>query len=114
MKYLSSRETLSKFYELTTKVRKFGEPYSRVDMANLIKDDPYVGVYATQAKNAKSWYLADRTHDGPTGINSQMSKYFGDAINAINSGVRPEDSLATLSQGVAQVLAQYGIASRTP
>ena len=93
------------------KVRLFGEPYPRVDMASLISGDPIVGGIISMAPNAQSWYLASRTHDGDTGINSLMSKYFEDGINAINKGESSEKALDTVYQGVSQVLSRYGLVS---
>lgn len=112
LKFLSSRDSLTKLFESASRVRMFGEPYPRVDMASLLESNKYVGAYASAAGSARSWYLYARTHDGDTGINSQINKYYENAINAINSGTRAENVLPTLSQGISQVLAQYGIASQ--
>jgi hypothetical protein len=49
------------------------------------------------------------TWDGPTGINSLMSKYFEDAINAVNSGTTANAALTTAAAGVTQVLQQYNL-----
>lgn len=107
-KFLASKETLQKFYTSASKVRAFGEPYPRRDMASLVSSDPLVSAFVNQAPNATSWYLQSRTFDGPTGINTQVTKYFEDAINAVNAGTRPVDALKTVSQGVNQVLSNYG------
>lgn len=107
LKFLSERESLQKFYDNASKVRGFGEPYPRVDMASLLTTHPILGSVIAQAPGARSWYLASRTFDGPTGINSLLSKYFEDAINAVISGKETEKALETLAQGVAQVLSQY-------
>jgi len=94
-------------------VRSFGEPYSRVDMANLLTSHPILGSIITQAPGARSWYLASRTFDGPTGINSQLANYFGDAINAVADGKMTSDkALQTAAAGVAQVLAQYKLIAK--
>lgn len=107
LKFLSTKESLQKLYQNAAKVRGFGEPYSRVDMATLLKDHPVLGSIIYQAPGAESWYLASRTFDGPTGINSLVSKYFEDAINAVISGKAVDKSLETAAQGVSQVLSQY-------
>lgn len=109
LQFLSTRESLQKLYQNAARIRLFGEPYSRVDMAGLVSDDPLVGAYIKQAPNARSWYLASRTFDGPTGINSRISKYFEDAINAVNQGEDPDRALQTAAAGVSQVLSQYGV-----
>lgn len=109
LKYLSSKETMQKLYQASSQTRLFGEPYSRVELGALVKSDPYVGAYIQEAPNAKSWYLASQTFDN--GINDKMIKYFGDAVNAVNQGKTAKEALETVSKGVAQVLAQYGLSS---
>jgi len=106
LKYLSTKEVMQKLYQAQSKLRLFGEPYSRTDMAGLLKNEPYVGVFIEQAPKAKSWYLCSRTFDN--GINDKIIKYYEDAVNAVNKGQSPKSALATVAQGVAQVLSQYG------
>jgi hypothetical protein len=78
-------------------------------MADLLTTHPYLAPYLQQAPFAKSWYLASRTAEGETGINSQMIKYYEDAVNAANQGTDPLTALQTTAQGVGQVLRQYGL-----
>lgn len=111
LKFLSSQESLEKMYQNAASLRLFGEPYSRADMASLLTSDAIVGSIISQAPNAESWYLASRTFDGPTGINSQITKYFEDAVNAVNSGTPAAKALETAASGVKQVLSQYGLAT---
>ena len=112
LKFISSQESLQKMYENASKTRLFGEPYPREDMANLLTPDPIVGSIVTQAPDAQSWYLAARTFDGVTGINSQLGKYFEDAVNAVNTGIPAAKALETVASGVSQVLSQYGLTSQ--
>ncbi|KKQ92158.1 MAG: N-Acetyl-D-glucosamine ABC transport system,sugar-binding protein [Microgenomates group bacterium GW2011_GWC1_39_7b] len=113
LKFLSTQDSLQKLYQSESKVRSFGEPYSRIDMANLLTSHPVLGSIITQAPGAASWYLASRTFDGPTGINSQMANYFGDAINAMTDGrTTPEKALETVVEGVKQVLTQYRLIAK--
>lgn len=115
LKYMSTKESLEKFYQAAiTTGRLFGEPYPRVDMAGLLTSDPLVGAFVLQGKDAKSWYLASRTFDGPTGINSQINKYFEDAVNAVNAGDDVKRALATTAAGVTTVLSQYGLVAPAP
>ena len=114
LKYLSTKETLQKLYGLeaaSAPNRPFGEPYPRVDMKDLLTTDPYLGGVIALAGSAKSGYLASRTFDGPSGINSRLVQYYKDAINAIGTqGVRASEKiLETLSLGVQQVLSDYGL-----
>ncbi|MDO8551469.1 MAG: extracellular solute-binding protein [bacterium] len=108
-KYLSSKETMQKLYQTASNVRLFGEPYSRVDMAGIIENEPFVGAYIKEAPVARSWYLASKTYDN--GLNEKIIKYFEDAVNAVNQGKDAKNALEAASQGVPQILAQYGLAS---
>jgi ABC-type glycerol-3-phosphate transport system substrate-binding protein len=111
--YLTSTDSLQKLYQNESAVRSFGEPYPRTDMASLLANHPIVGPIIAQAPGARSWYLASRTFDGATGINTQISNYFGDAVNAVATGQKSvTDALATAAKGIGQVLAQYGISVR--
>ena len=109
LKFLSTKENLEKMYNQSSKTRMFGEPYSRVEMEMLLSDHPIIGSTVKQAKTAQSWFLQSRTWDGPTGINSQINKYFEDAVNAVNGGKEPVKALEPVASGVIQVLSQYGI-----
>ena len=51
-------------------------------MAELLNNDPFVGVYIRQAPHATSWYMSSLTHDN--GINDKIIKYYEDAINMLN------------------------------
>jgi multiple sugar transport system substrate-binding protein len=116
LKFLSTKESLTKLYANAVKSspnRVFGEPYPRVDMGDLLLTDPLVGSVISQAPDARSWYMMSSIYDGPTGINSQINKYFEDAINGVNSGkISPTKALEPVASGVAQILSQYGLVSK--
>lgn len=107
MKFLTSKEVMMKLYSQEGNIRRFGEPYSRVDMASLIADAPYVGAYVKQAKDARSFPLASRTFD--EGINDKMMKYLEMSISSLSQGSSPQQELETLRKGFSQVLSQYGL-----
>lgn len=109
IKYLSSREVLTKMYNLASQSRIFGEPYPRQDMASLIQADPFLGAIITAGQTAQSWPLASATFDN--GLNDRLIKYYEDAINAYNDNKSETDITKDLTQGVAQILAQYGVAN---
>ncbi len=109
LKFLSSSENLEKMYSEASKTRMFGEPYSRQDMESVIADHPIIGSTTKGAKSAQTWFLQSKTWDGPTGINSQINKYFEDAVNIVNAGKTSKEALIPVAQGVTQVLSQYGI-----
>lgn len=113
LSYLASTESLQKLYQNESATRIFGEAYPRMDMAGLLGGHPVLGSIIVQAPGARSWYLASRTFDGETGINTQVSNYFKDAVNAVADGDKTEtEALETVSMGVRQVLSQYGISLR--
>lgn len=108
LKFLSTQDSLQKLFQGAATIRGFGQAYPRIDMAGLLTSHPILGATTKQAPGATSWYLASRTFDGPTGINSQLSNYFGDAVNAVATGSKTaEEALSTCAKGVSQVLSQY-------
>jgi len=109
LKFLSSPEITEKLYQAESKVRLFGEPYARVDMASRLKSDPMVAPFIDQAPKAETWYLCSRTWDN--GLNDRMIKYFEDAVNAVNADTDPDEALQTAASGVSQLLSQYGVAT---
>lgn len=109
LKFLSSKSSLSKFYTQTSKTRMFGEPFSRKDMKEVLADHPIIGSVVQSGDTGQTWFLQSKTWDGATGINSQINKYFEDAVNLVNSGKESKIALEPVAQGVIQVLSQYGI-----
>lgn len=112
VKYLTSKETEQKLYTEEQKIRLFGEPYARTDLAATILNDPYAGAYVRQAKDARSFPLASRTFDN--GLNDRMIKYLENALNGLSGGSSPEKELQTMSAGFQQVLSSYGLVSAAP
>lgn len=112
LKYLSTKETMTKLYTNQANLRGFGEPYSRTDLAQTLTADPIVGAYIIQAPQAKSFPLASKTHDN--GLNDRMIKYLEDAVNAVSQGSSPQSALQTAAQGFQQILSQYGIVQGKP
>lgn len=109
LKFLSAKENLQKRYEITAKIKLFGEPPSRIDMADLHKGDPFIGVFINQAPTAKSWYLADRTFEGEKGINIQVKKQIGNAIGKIFQGGTAKEALTETEKNIQQILISYGL-----
>lgn len=107
LKYLTSRDTVTKLYAEEAKTRLFGEPYARADLGSTLTADPYVGTFIQQASTAKSFPLASRTFDN--GINDKLIKYLTDAVNAVGQGTAPSSALQTAASGFSQVLTSYGI-----
>jgi multiple sugar transport system substrate-binding protein len=107
LRYLVDKDVEKDFFASASKVRMFGEPYARVDLASELADDPILGSLMSDAPKADSWYMCSNTFDN--GINHQIIKYYKDAVNAILSGKSIEKVLPTLDQGVKQVLSQYDV-----
>jgi len=106
--FLAKKETAEKLFAEESKTRLFGEPYARADLLEKLKDNAVVYPFVSQGKDATSSFFAGDTYDNA--LNSQMNKYLGDAIRstASNNASSPETAVSTLSQGVSQVLKQYG------
>jgi len=109
LKYMTSREAVTKLYSEAAKTRLFGEVYARTDLGATIETDPFAGAYAKQAKTAKSFPLASRTFDN--GLNDKLIKYLEDAVNSVAAGSAPSAALTTAASGFRQVLGQYGLTS---
>lgn len=106
IKFLAQKETEQKLFAEQSKTRAFGEPYARVDLADLLKNNPIVYPFVFQAKDSISSFFASDTHDN--GLNAKSNEYLVDAINSILNGTSPQTAVDTLSKGVSQVLQQYG------
>jgi len=108
LEFMSQKESLRKMYTQASQERLFGNPFPRIDMADQLIGDPYVGAYIQQAPIAYSWPMANRTFD--QGINDRIIKYYQDLINA-GGGM---EALQTVANGVTQVLSQYGESPSLP
>lgn len=105
LKYLTLKETEQRLFTEESKVRNFGEPYARMELAESLRNSvayPFVA----NAKQSVSSFFVDGTYDN--GLNSQMNTYLNIAVDSILEGTSPQSAAETLSQGVAQVLKQYG------
>ncbi len=105
LKFLSSKESETKLFELESKTRLFGEPYSRVDLANKLSTHEYLSVVAQEANNLVSMPVVSRTYDN--GLNDEIITYLENAINATAQGVSYAEALQTAKQGVDQVLKKF-------
>ena len=106
LKYLSQKGTEQNLYTQEAKTRLFGQPYARVDLANLLSNNALIHPFVLQAPRAVSSFFASDTFDN--GLNQQMNTYLGNAVNAIFQSSSAQSSAETLSKGVAQVLSTYG------
>lgn len=107
LKFLAQKETMQTLYANESKVRLFGEPYPRTDMAQSLQSNTWVAPMIEQAPSADSSIFAGETFD--TGIDAQMNAYLGNAIRSGFVGTSADSAIQTLGQGIDQVLGQYGI-----
>jgi len=105
LRFLVEKENLTKFYELASRQRLFGEPYSRVDLGPLLLQNEYLGAVIKQADYFVSVPMISRTFDN--GLNDEIIKYLENAINATIEGVSYQEALKTAKQGVDQVFEKY-------
>ncbi len=107
LKFLVEKESLTKLYEIQAKARLFGTAYSRVDLANLLIQNEYLGPVIKQAENFVSLPLVNRTFDN--GLNDGLIKYLENAINSTIEGVSYSEALKTMSEGVQQIFNRYNV-----
>jgi hypothetical protein len=69
--YLSSSDVVRSYLDATNR------PAARRDLIDLQKTDPDLGIFATQALSARSWYQVD---------NRAIEKIFADMIDDVNLG----------------------------
>ncbi len=110
LRYLTEKDNMTKLYEIESKLRPFGEPYSRVDLAPLLAQNDYLGAVIKEAGNFVSLPLISRTYDN--GLDDEITKYIENAINSTEQGVSYSEALKTASDGVKQVFTKYNINSQ--
>lgn len=107
LRFLVQKDTMTKLYEIETRLRPFGEPYSRVDLAPLLAQNEYVGAVIKQADTYASIPVIKRTYDN--GLNDEIIQYLENAVNATIQGVSYTEALKTASEGVKQVFTKYKV-----
>lgn len=106
MKFLAQKDTQQKLYTEEAKTRLFGEPFSRKDLANTVKDNQLLWPFINQANQAVSSIFASSTQN--TGFSEQLNQYLQRTIGDVLQDTSPDTAVTTLAQGVSQVLSQYG------
>ncbi len=107
--YLSSKEVETKMFEIQGTLRMFGAPYSRMDLADLLIQDPYFGAVVKQASEDRfvSLPLASNTFDD--GLDDGVIRYLENAVNGASQGVSYGEAMAKAKEGVSQLFVQYKI-----
>jgi multiple sugar transport system substrate-binding protein len=110
LKYLSQSDTMQKLYAEEVKLRPlYGEPYSRVDLGSALKDNPYLAALIAEAPTMRSGFMAARTADGDTGLNTSLINYLKNAVNSMREGTSAESAIKTADNGIQQVYSRFGI-----
>ncbi|MBP9691201.1 extracellular solute-binding protein, partial [Candidatus Woesebacteria bacterium] len=109
LSFLSSREQLTKLYEIQSKTRIFGNPYPRQDMADLLINDKYLGAVIKQAKDDVYVTLPVAALTQDAGLNDEILQYLENAINSTIEGVEYSSALQTAQSGISQVMTRYEI-----
>jgi len=108
IEFLSSKESMEKMFTAASQTRSFGEIYPRLSMVGKISGNAKIKPFIAVANEAESGYLASRTWD--TGLNTELSKYFSDAINNIaKKGADPNSVVVDLRSGINQVIQKYSL-----
>ena len=106
LEYLASKEGLEKSFTTASQLRKFGQIYPRKSMSGAIVTNTKITPFVSAANNAYNWYLSSRTFDN--GLNDEMMKYFGDAINGMAlKGRGTDEVVVTLKSGISQLATKY-------
>ena len=107
LRFLTEKDNMTKLYEIQSRLRPFGEPYSRVDLAPVLLQNQYLGAVIKQANDFVSMPLISRTYDN--GLNDELIKYIENAINSTIQGVTYGEALKTAKAGVDQIFKKYNI-----
>lgn len=104
LKFLQKRDIQTRIYDEEAKVRGFGEPPARLDMAEKLNNTP-IANFGSRAQNATSSFFAAETYDN--GLNLELNTLLGSAINSILGGASPDTAAEGLSTGFPQAVGKY-------
>ncbi len=105
MNFLNQKSTQQQFYASAAKVRGYGEPYARADLAATLKSNSLIYPFEVQGPMAVSTIFNDNTFDN--GLNDKSNSYLKQAVNGMVSGGSVSNAVDILSNGVNKVLQQY-------
>lgn len=100
LKYMSSAETLQKINQNLKNANKGERAYPIPSLNQQFLNHPILGSIVSLAQSAKSWYLADKTNDGATGLNTQLKNAYAQVFTGDPKTAQSE---------VTKILNQYGI-----
>lgn len=89
LKFLTKDESQRKLFAEESKLRVFGEPFSKASLAGELSGNAYLAPYVKMGVSAKSGILAGRSG------NDKETDVLKTAVNSVLSGVTPAEALAT-------------------
>lgn len=99
IEFLSEKEQLESMYAAASKNRTFGEPYSRIDMASSISNDPYVGAFIRMAPTMESWKMVDQST-----AEAAINKAISDVVDGrSNENAALMEATETINEKNAQI-----------
>jgi len=108
LQFLATKESLQKMYTAASQIRAFGEIYPRKSMIESMKANALTQPFVKAADVSTNWYLSSRTFD--EGLNDEMAKYFGDAINGmVLKNMGSDEVMTSLQNGIQQLKQKYGL-----
>lgn len=107
LKFLTSSEVQQVIYQQHLQSQTPARISARMDLSSQLSSDPILQTFITQAPYYKSWYLNSQIQDA--GINDEMIKLYGKAVNAVLGGESPTEAVRGLETGVKQVLEKYKV-----
>ena len=109
LQFLSSKEGETKMFEIQSSIRPFGTAYSRIDLAELLVQDQYLGPVIKQAAEDRFISLPLIMNTFDEGLNDEVVRYLENAINGASQGVSYGEALVTAKKGIDQVFLRYKI-----
>ncbi len=108
LKFLSTKENLTKLYEMEVKSgRLYGYAYPRQDMAELLLQNEYIGAVVKDGPIYDSLPFTSATFDN--GLDDDLIRYMKDAVNGILANDSPQNAVSKMSSGFSAVYTQYKI-----
>jgi len=106
LEFLASKEGLEKTYQADSLIRPFGQIYPRKSMSDKISTNEKIKPFIDMADSSTGGYLSSFTDAG--GVNANMIKYFGDAVNGlVTNSSNSEEIMTTLQSGINQTKQKY-------
>ena len=107
--YLASKEGQTKMYEVQGSIRMFGTPYSRMDLADLLIQDPHLGAVIKQAVEDRYISLPLTSNTFDDGLDDGVNRYLENAISGAAQGVSYNEAMKEAKAGIDQLFSQFNI-----